>query len=131
MTSEQIHEAEAKEDAQLTSAANDTAVPELTAPDSTGDAASAEAAQDAEPAPMDTAAAEAVPEAAEVPDQPDSLSSLPGINTHGELSARQSNWFCCMQQVAGEPASTESAASEPATSAGPKSETANGHASET
>lgn len=36
-----------------------------------------------------------------------------------------------MQEAAGEPASTETAAAEPATSAGPKSETANGHASET
>ena len=66
---EQVQGAEATEDVQLTSAANDNAVPELTAPDSTANAASSEAAQDAEPAPMDTAAAEAVPEVAEVPDQ--------------------------------------------------------------
>ena len=36
-----------------------------------------------------------------------------------------------MQEVAGEPATTETAAADPATSAEPKSETANGQASET
>lgn len=68
VTSEQVLEAEATEDAQLTSAANDNTVPELAASAPTTDAASNAAVQEAEPAPMDTTAAEAVLNAAQVSD---------------------------------------------------------------
>lgn len=80
MTPEQVQEAEATEDAQLTSAAQDNAVPELTASDPTADAAGTETAQDAEPAPMETATAETLPEPVQVPDH-----MCERLNSYAEL----------------------------------------------
>lgn len=67
VTPEQTQECETVEDDQLTSAANNNAVPELTATTATNDVPGSAVTQDVEPAPMETAT-ESASDAAQVSD---------------------------------------------------------------